>query len=52
MFNLVYDLDKKTLKYDITPDNVTSIELPSDFGQTTLVTDSFGPCPGCYLQIP
>ena len=47
LFNPVYDFDKKTLKYDITSDNATSIELLSDFGQTTLVTDSFGPCPGC-----
>jgi len=42
-FNPVYDIDKKTLKYDITPDNTTSTELPSEFGQTTLIIDS-PPC--------
>ena len=39
LFNPVYDVDKKTLKYDVTPDNATSIDLPSEFGQTTLVID-------------
>ena len=40
MFNPVYDPDKKTLKYEVNPDNATSIELPSEFGQTTLVIDA------------
>ena len=35
LFNPVYDVDKKTLKYDIIPDNRTSIELPSEFEQLT-----------------
>ena len=39
LFNLVYDSNKKTLKYEIIPDNATSIELPSDFGQNTFVID-------------
>ena len=40
LFNPVYDIDKKTLKYDLFPDNATSIELPNEFGQTTLVVDN------------
>ena len=32
LFNPVYDSDKKTLKYDVTPDNTTSIELHEGFG--------------------
>ena len=39
LFNPVYDVDKKTLKYDVTPDNVTSIELPSGFEQSTLILE-------------
>jgi len=41
LFNPIYDSDKKVLKYDVTPDNTTSIGLPSEFGQTTLVIDAF-----------
>lgn len=33
----VYDLDKKSSKYDVIPDNANSMEVPSVFGQTTLV---------------
>ena len=40
LFDPIYDSDKKTLKYDVTPDNDTSIDLPSEFGQSTLVVDS------------
>jgi hypothetical protein len=40
LFNPVYDIDKKTLKYDIIPDNATSIDLPNEFGQSTLLIDS------------
>ena len=47
LFYPVYDSNEKTLKYEVTPDNATSIELPNEFGQSTLVMDSFGPCPGC-----
>jgi hypothetical protein len=43
LFNPVYDAKKKTLKYDVTPDNATSIELPSEFGQSTLVIDGYKP---------
>ena len=39
LFTPVYDVDKKILKYDITLDNSTSIELPSEFGQVTLIID-------------
>jgi hypothetical protein len=41
LFNPIYDLDKNSLQYEITPDNATSIELPSKFGQNTLVIDIF-----------
>ncbi|MGD1838209.1 MAG: hypothetical protein ACPKPY_09150 [Nitrososphaeraceae archaeon] len=43
VFNPVYDTDKKTLNYEVTPDNTTSIELPDEFGQTTMVIDAVGP---------
>ena len=39
LFNPVYDVDKKSLKYDVTPDNATSINLPEEFGQIILVID-------------
>ena len=39
LFNPVYDSNKKALKYIITPDNATSIDLPKEFGQTTLIID-------------
>ncbi len=35
----VYDVDKQILKYDVIPDNATSIELPSEFGKTPMVID-------------
>jgi hypothetical protein len=38
LFNPTYDFEK-TINYEITPDNATSIELPSEFGQSTLVID-------------
>jgi hypothetical protein len=37
--NPVYNLDEKKLMYVFTPDNTTSIELPHDLGQSTLVID-------------
>ena len=40
LYSPIYDLDKKTLKYDITPDNAKSIELPNEFGLFTLVIDN------------
>ncbi|MGD1837227.1 MAG: hypothetical protein ACPKPY_04120 [Nitrososphaeraceae archaeon] len=43
LFNPLYDYDKKVLKYDIIPDNATSIELQKKFGQTTIVIDAIGP---------
>ena len=39
LFNPIYDSEKKSLKYEITPDNATSIVLPNEFGQTTIVID-------------
>ncbi|MFB5600759.1 MAG: hypothetical protein ACE5SW_11105 [Nitrososphaeraceae archaeon] len=47
LFNPVYDLEKKTLKYEVTTDNATSVELPSDFGQSTLMIDGSALCAGC-----
>jgi hypothetical protein len=40
LYNPIYDVDSKTLKYEITPDNGTSIDLPNEFGQSTLVIDN------------
>ena len=39
LFYLVYDSNKKVLKYDVTPDNAKSIDLPNEFGRATLVID-------------
>ncbi|MGD1836271.1 MAG: hypothetical protein ACPKQO_11190 [Nitrososphaeraceae archaeon] len=39
LFNPVYDSDKKVLKYEVTPDNATSINLLSEFEKSTLVLD-------------
>ncbi|MGI9010232.1 MAG: hypothetical protein ACR2F1_03475 [Nitrososphaeraceae archaeon] len=39
LFNPVYDIDKKKLKYEVSPNNATSIDLPREFEQTTLVID-------------
>ena len=39
LFNPVYDTNEKTLRYDATPDNATSINLPNEFGQITIVID-------------
>jgi hypothetical protein len=45
LFNPEYDSEANTLKYDITAENAsattttTSIDLPSEFGQSTLVID-------------
>ena len=41
LFDPIYDIDKNSLKFQVTPDNTTSIELPSEFGQNTLVIDIF-----------
>ena len=43
LFNPVYDLDKKTLKYDVTLDNATNSDLPGEFEQTTMIIDVL-PC--------
>ena len=39
LFNPVYDYNKDTIKYIAIPDNFTSIKLPSEFGQSTLIID-------------
>ena len=42
LFNPEYDPEANTLRYDITAENATttSIDLPGEFGQSTLVIDS------------
>ena len=40
LFDPVYDESKQTLRYEVTPDNATSIELPKDLGETTLIIDA------------
>ena len=42
LFNPEYDSEANTLKYDMVSENGTSIDLPSEFGQSTLVIDSGG----------
>ena len=39
LFNPVYGVDTKALKYDTIPDNATSVDLQSEFGQTTMIID-------------
>ena len=39
LFNPIYNSNEKTLKYEVTPDNSTTVNLPSEFGQTTLMID-------------
>lgn len=38
--NPVYDENKKILRYEVTPDNTTSIEIPRDLGKSTLIIDA------------
>ncbi len=40
LFDPVYDENKKTLRYEVSPDNTTSIELPRDLGKSTLIIDA------------
>jgi hypothetical protein len=39
LFNPEYDSEANTLKYDITAENATSIDLPDEFGLTTMIID-------------
>ena len=39
LFTPIYDVDKKALKYNITPLNTTLIDLPGEFGQSVLIID-------------
>ena len=39
LYNPEYDPEAKTLKYDMVSENRTSIDLPSEFEQSTLVID-------------
>lgn len=40
LLNPIYGINKNTLRYDIVLDNATSINLPNEFGQSTLVIDA------------
>lgn len=40
LFDPIYVESKKTLRYEVTPDNATSIELPKDLGKSTLIIDA------------
>ena len=40
LFTSIYDVQKKTLKYDVTPDNSTIVDLSNEFGELTLITDT------------
>ena len=40
LFNPIYDVDKKALQYEIAAENATAIELPGEFGQSTIVIDA------------
>jgi len=40
LFNPIYDKDKNSLKYKVTPDNLTSIELLAKFREATLIIDT------------
>ncbi|HEX5979257.1 MAG TPA: hypothetical protein VFY68_18380 [Nitrososphaeraceae archaeon] len=52
LFNPEYDPEANTLKFDIAAENATttSINLPGEFGQSTLVIDDDG-CPQCLIPI-
>ena len=39
LFDPVYDSANNILKYDVTTDDTTSLEIPSEFGQSTLIID-------------
>ena len=40
LYNPEYDPEAKTLNYDMVTENRTSIDLPSEFEQSTLVIDN------------
>ena len=42
LFNPQYDPEANTLKYDISAENATSIDLPDEFGLTTMIIDGGG----------
>ena len=42
LLNPEYDSEANTLKYDITAENATSIDLPDEFGLTTMIIDGGG----------
>lgn len=48
LFSPLYDEDNKTLQYDVIPiGNITSIDMPLEFQQSTLVIDVSGTKPVC-----
>ena len=48
LFTPVYEV-KKSLKYDITPDNATSIKLPEKFGQIIILIEE-STCDGVWIE--
>ena len=51
LFNPVYDTAANTLTYTIMADNGTSIDLPSEFGQSILVVDSSTTYTGRFIGV-
>ena len=41
LLNPIYDIDTKTLQYEVIALNATGISIPSEFGEATLVIDVF-----------
>jgi len=50
LYNLDYDSVANTLKYDIVTENGTSIDLPNEFGESTLVIDDIADIGHYYKQ--
>ena len=42
LFNPEYDPEANTLKYDISAENATSLDLPDKFGLSTMIVDAGG----------
>jgi hypothetical protein len=40
LFDPAYDENKQAIRYEVTPDNATSIELPDEFGRSSLIIDA------------
>jgi hypothetical protein len=46
LFNPIYNEGNRTLKYDFISLNATSIKLPNEFGQSTMIIDDVPPNTG------